>query len=40
MKVMRNIRKRLTAVVLTMAVAFAAFPAGMALANSNVSEQQ
>ena len=40
MKVMRNIRKRLTAVVLTMAVAFAALPAGMALANSNVSEQQ
>ena len=36
----RNIKKRLVAVVLTVAMAFAAFPAGTALANSKVSDQQ
>lgn len=40
MKVIRSIKKRLIAVALTVAMAFAAFPAGSALANSNVSEQQ
>ena len=36
----RNIKKRLVAVALTVAMAFAAFPAGTALANSKVSDQQ
>ena len=40
MRVIKTIRKRLIAVALTVAMAFAAFPAGTALANSNVSEQQ
>ena len=36
----KNIKKRLVAVALTVAMAFAAFPAGTALANSKVSDQQ
>ena len=36
----KNIKKRLIAVALTVAMAFAAFPAGTALANSKVSDQQ
>ena len=40
MKFMINIRKRLIATALTVAMAFAAFPAGTALANSKVSDQQ
>lgn len=40
MKVMTNVRKKLTAAVLTMSVAFAMLPAGMALANNRVSDQQ
>ncbi len=40
MKFMTNIRKRLIATALTVAMAFAAFPAGTALANSKVSDQQ
>lgn len=36
----RNIKKRLVAVALTVTMAFAAFPAGTALANSKVSDQQ
>ncbi len=40
MKFMINIRKRLIATALTVAVAFAAFPAGSALADSKVSDQQ
>ena len=40
MRYMKNIKKKLTALVLTMAVSFTLFPAGMALADSKVSEQQ
>ena len=40
MKVSRSIKKKLIAIALTVAMAFAIFPAGSALANSNVSEQQ
>lgn len=40
MKYIKSIKKRLIAVALTVAVAFAAFPAGSALANSKVSDQQ
>ena len=40
MKFMTNIRKRLIVTALTVAMAFAAFPAGTALANSKVSDQQ
>jgi len=40
MNFMTNIRKRLIATALTVAVAFAAFPAGSALADSKVSDQQ
>ena len=36
----KNIKKRLVAVALTVAMAFAAFPAGNALADSKVSDQQ
>lgn len=40
MRVSRSIKKKLIAIALTVAMAFAIFPAGSALANSNVSEQQ
>jgi len=40
MKLNVNLKNRLFAVVLTVAMAFAAFPAGSALANSNVSDSQ